>query len=507
MVKNLTVLEEAEERWEEIKNLAEVENIYKTTGDYLEKLGTPSVGAVGGEWMVIGMARSGMTVPAGYFNNVVEFIDEEFNAHPELEQEVKLHSSKSTENSRVILALTAMGIDPTDVEGYNLINGLADMNYVKYQGINGPIWALIALDSHNYKLVSNEVTRDTLIELILSKQLSDGGWTLSGAVSDVDMTAMAVQALAPYYKKDAKVKAAVDNALARLSNVQKDDGSFASVDGKNSESIAQVIVALTALGINPEEDTRFIKKGMSAVDALCEYAVSGGGFKHTPDGNLDGMSTEQGFYALVSYYRLLNNRTSLYDMSDVVLKKGVYDSTAPTLKDQRLAAEAEKLIDNIGEIKLENYSKIEKARKAYDKLTDKQKKLVDNYNKLLEAEDEAVDQVEDLIDKIGEVGYDSATDVEAAKKAYNYLPEYLQKKVSNSDKLKKAEVTLKDLRAEALELIANGKLVLSKSELLELKGNFEEITENTGYDAVLALMRTYARLGEKQQLALKDTDG
>ncbi|MBP1554169.1 MAG: hypothetical protein J6B21_08465, partial [Oscillospiraceae bacterium] len=253
--------------------------------------------------------------------------------------------------------------------------------------------------------------------------------------------------------------------------------------------------------------TRFIKKGMSPVDALCEYAVSGGGFMHTPGTQLDGMSTEQGYYALVSYFRQLGRKTHLYDMSDVTLKKGAYDDKVASAYDYQVANEAEKLIGDIGTVKLENYSKIEKARKAYDKLTAEQKKLVDNYNKLLEAEDEAVDQVEDLIDKIGEVGYDSATDVEAAKKAYNYLPEYLQKKVSNSNKLEKAEVTLKDLRAEALELIANGKLVLSKSELLELKGNFEEITENTGYDAVLALMRTYARLGEKQQLALKDTDG
>jgi len=169
--------------------------------------------------------------------------------------------------------------------------------------------------------------------------------------------------------------------------------------------------------------------------------------------------------------------------------------------------QVEELIDDIRTVSIDTFAKLEKARKAYDELSKEQKTLVENYNTLLEAEDEAVDQVEDYIDKIGEVGYDSSDDIAKAKKVYNALPEYLQKKVSNYDKLKTAEKTFDVMRTEAIELLANGKLVLSKSELLELKGNFEEITENTGYDAVLALMRTYARLGEKQQLALKDTDG
>ena len=510
---DIETLETAENLYKQLINCEKLEEIYNATGNYMASLGTPAVGTTGGEWMTIGLARGNKGLDAvtaqAYLNGVLQYMENEFSKNADLKTAVRLDANKSTDNSRVILALTAAGFDATSVGGYNLFRGLDEMEYVEYQGINGPIWALIALNSHlSYKdELSGDVTEEKLIEAILSAQLSDSGWDLANTAADADMTAMAVQALAPYYDSNAKVKEAVDKALSKLSSMQQSDGSFESIDGKNSESIAQVIVALTALGIDPEQDTRFIKKGMSPVDALCEYAVSGGGFMHTPGTQLDGMSTEQGYYALVSYFRQIGGKTHLYDMSDVTLKKGVYNDTIPSAYDYQVANEAEKLISDIGEVKLENYSKIEKARNAYDKLTAEQKKLVDNYNKLLEAEDKAVDQVKDLIDKIGEVGYDSATDVEAAKKAYNYLPEYLQKKVSNSYKLEKAEVTLKDLRAEALELIANGKLVLSKSELLELKGNFEEITENTGYDAVLALVRTYARLGEKQQLALKDTDG
>lgn len=511
---DIEILETAENLYKQLINGEKLEEIYNDTGDYIASLGTPAVGTTGGEWMVIGLARGNKGLDAvtaqGYLNGVMQYMENEFSKNVDLKTAVRLDVNKSTENSRVIIGLTAAGFDATNVNGYNLFKGLNDMEYIKYQGVNGPIWALIALNSHpSYKdELRGNVTEEKLIEAVLSSQLSDSGWDLANTAADTDMTAMAIQALAPYYDSNTKVKEAVDKALSKLSSMQQTDGSFASIDGKNSESIAQVIVALTALGINSEEDARFIKKGISAVDALCEYAVSGGGFMHTPGTQLDGMSTEQSYYALVSYFRLLNpNQTSLYDMSDVTLKKGVYDDKVASAYDEQVVSEVEKLINDIGKVEQISYYKIEKARKAYDKLNVKQKKLVDNYNKLLEAEDEAVDQVEDLIDKIGEVGYDSSTDVEAAKKAYNYLPEYLKKKVSNYDKLNKAEITLKDLRAEALELIKNGKLVLSKSELLELKGDFEEITENTGYDAVLALMRTYARLGEKQQLALKNTDG
>lgn len=482
------------------------DKVYKAAGDYLEalaKVTTPTVSSTGGEWVVLGLARSGRSVPTGYYNNVEKYIKEN------IDEKGRLHWFKSTDNSRVILALTALGIDPIDVAVYNLVTALGDIDYVKQQGINGPIWALIALDSHNYEISSNNDIKDELVAEILAAQLVDGGWALSGDSADVDMTAMAVQALVPYYKSNTSVKAAVDKAVNTLSAMQNKNGTFSTEDPDSgnivtSESVSQVVVALTALGINPDTDYRFVKNGVSALDALLAFAVNDGkdGFRHLVGGTPNGMATEQAYYALVSYDRMLNDKTSLYDMSDVNL-----GSVSQEEKDAAAAAETEKLISNIGEVKLENYGKIEKARNAYDKLTDKQKKLVDNYNKLIEAEDEAIDQVEDLIDKIGEVGYDSLTNVEAAKKAYNYLPEYLQKKVSNYDKLKNAEITLKDLCAEAVEILSSGKLVLSKSELLELVDSFEAVTENTGYDAVLALMRTYSRLGEKQQLALKGTDG
>ena len=301
--------------------MANLDTIYKTTGDFMATLGTPTVNSTGGEWMVIGLARSGRPVPAGYYDNVVEYVKAKADANE------RLHRAKVTDNARVILALTAIGKDVTNVGGHNLLKGLDNMAYVQTQGINGPIFTLIALDSHNYPTMG-DVTREKLIQVILDAQLTDGGWALSGTKADPDMTAMAIQALAPYYKTNETVKAAVDKALEALSALQRNDGGFGSWGTVNSESCDQVIVALTALGIEPTADSRFIKNGNTVLDALAGFYVTGGGFRHTAGGELNGMATEQGYYALAAYYRFANTQTRLYDMTDVTVQTGSSNTPA-----------------------------------------------------------------------------------------------------------------------------------------------------------------------------------
>lgn len=293
--------------------MANLDTIYKTTGDFMATLGTPTVNSTGGEWMVIGLARSGRTVPAGYYDNVVKYVKANADANE------RLHPTKVTDNARVILALTAIGKDVTNVGGHNLLKGLDSMDYVQAQDINGPIFTLIALDSHNYPTMG-DVTREKLIQVILDAQLNDGGWDLSADKADPDMTAMAIQALAPYYKANETVEAAVDKALEALSALQRTDGGFGSWGTVNSESCAQVIVALTALGIDPTADSRFVKNGHTVLDALAGFYVTGGGFRHAAGGERNDMATEQGYYALAAYYRFLNGQTSLYDMSDVTVQ-------------------------------------------------------------------------------------------------------------------------------------------------------------------------------------------
>lgn len=341
LVENYGVLEAAEARLSGETAVITAESRYKATGEYIQSLGTPSVGPIGGEWGVLGLARSGLIVPGleDYCQKALEFIRQSIDPAT-----MRLHSAKSTDNSRMILALTAIGKDATNIDGYNLVAGLSDLDYVTYQGNNGPIWALIALDSGNYP-ASGTATRQALVEELLRVQTSDGGWAVTGSKADTDMTGMALQALAPYYKTNEQVRAAVDKAIDKLSQMQQADGSFCADYGDGnpvatSESIAQVITGLTALGIDPATDPRFVKSGGSALDALLRYYVDGGGFRHLPEGERDGMATEQGYYALTAYFRFRNGETALYDMTDVLDKGGDYaDTPAPSATIPKAAPE------------------------------------------------------------------------------------------------------------------------------------------------------------------------
>lgn len=317
---------------------------YLTTAAYLQQLPTPQVGSIGGEWLVIGLQRAGMLpeeMAKGYYQNVIKMVTENGSA--------KLHRSKSTENARVILALTAIGKDVTDVAGHNLLEPLADFNYVKKQGVNGPVWTLIAFDSLAYDIplipdVKVQTTRELLIQTILDSQSPGGGWDIAGKYADPDMSGMAIQALAPYYNTDQNVKAAVDDALLVLSENQQTDGSFNSLNAGSPESSAQMITALAALQIHPETDSRFIKNGNSAVTHLMSFAVQNG-FAHTDDGEYNQMSTEQSFYALTALRRMEEGKFSLYDMCDLLTeydvnldgKVNIIDATAV----QRYIAELE----------------------------------------------------------------------------------------------------------------------------------------------------------------------
>lgn len=293
---------------------------YRETEAYLQTQGAPTAGSIGGEWAVIGLSRAGLLsdeAAQSYEITVEDYVKQADSG--------RIDRAKSTENSRTILGLTAAGYDASNVAGVDLTSGLSDMNYLRIQGLNGPIWALIALDCHSYDIPQcaeggEQTTREGLVAEILTSQCGDGGWTLAGDTADVDMTAMALTALAAY-KDDAEVKAAVDAALVYLSDAQQEDGGFMSWGTANSESCAQVIVALTALGIDPAADARFAKAGGTAIDALCAFACEGGGFRHSDEQTEpDGMATEQGFYALAAYDRFRQGQTRLFDMTDIEVK-------------------------------------------------------------------------------------------------------------------------------------------------------------------------------------------
>ena len=305
----------------------DIDKIISDTIEYVyETVKSPQFGSIGGEWTVIALARSNTKIPPKYYQDYYNGIEEYVRS-----KQGVLHKRKYTEYSRLILSLTAIGKNPQDVAGYNLLVPLGDYKKTIWQGINGAIWALISLDSGNYEIPKNpeaeiQATREMYVEHILSCQLGDGGWSLLGRsksaddgkiTSDPDITAMAVQALSKYQDMP-RVKDAIDKALGTMSENQDEKGGFSSWGCENSESCVQMIVALCELGISID-DTRFVKNDYTIIDNLLCYYNEGKGFKHTlEEDNSNLMATEQALYGLIAYQRMISKKSSLYKMDDVI---------------------------------------------------------------------------------------------------------------------------------------------------------------------------------------------
>ena len=308
------------------------EKIFEKTGDYLyQTVKEPAYGAIGGEWTMYGLAEAGYEMSDSYIQTYKKSVETAVEKGKGV-----LHSRKYTEYSRVILAYTALGLDPTNIKGYSMVEKLADFDSVVWQGVNGPIFALQALDAGNYQIpkvegIKNLTTRQKLIDYILKEQLADGGWALTGGKADPDLTGMALTALAPYYKQS-KVKKAIDKAVNRLSYLQEKNGGFESWGTSNLESCAQVLNGLLSVGINPNTDSRFKKSGNSVLDGMMDfYDETSGGFRHVnqPSGGytpvVNVMATEQAYYALAHFFQIVPSQSSLSTVTSP--KKGTLKAT------------------------------------------------------------------------------------------------------------------------------------------------------------------------------------
>lgn len=367
---------------------------YLLNNKFLENAGDSA-----GDWYPIGIGRIGY--PDDYDAYLAVILDR--ISHRYFEDD-KLSDTKATEFHRISLAVLSMGGDPTNIgkdKKGNPINLIADGTYNRkktkslgVQGINGWIWGLITLDSMRYVVPEDSsYTRDEIIEEIIKKQLSDGGFSLEGGESDTDITAMAIQALAPYYnseqvytytqkatkKKVSKtVRQVVDEALETLSKFQLDDGDFESWGAENSESTAQVLVTLSTLGVDPINDKRFIKNGNTLLDGIMKYKMEDGGFLHSktydsenpsskPDES-NSMASEQVLYSFASLCRYNNGFRSLYDFRDEMDEKT--KSQVNSVK---------KSIDNLSEGDVE---KVKEVFSEYLKIPISERSYVYNYYKL-----------------------------------------------------------------------------------------------------------------------------
>lgn len=284
----------------------------------------PVVSYLFGEWAVLGQARAKVPLSdayiQAYYDKVVAYVRKNMGADGVL-RDPESHNPVITDNERIALALTAIGKDPANVGGESLLKALQNKDIMKVTDtsdtdINGLVMGLLALNSRNY-------TSDTswLVQAVLAQQNEDGSWSASAdtkPASDVDMTAMALQALAPYYKDGGNetVNHAVNKALQWLSDKYKGTGYT------SAESCAQVVIALSALNLDANTDARFTKtvegKTLSVLGNLLQYRVAeNGGFKHQfADKAVNEMATEQALCAMAAYARFTEKANALYDMTD-----------------------------------------------------------------------------------------------------------------------------------------------------------------------------------------------
>lgn len=244
---------------------------------------------VSSEWYVFALAQYGKYDFSSYENALLKYLSE---------------NEVASASSRIKYALVLISVGSTNEYIINTLN-----NSIGKQGIMSWVYGLHILNNGYF---SEEHTVESVVDKLISIQLSDGGWALTGTNADVDITSMVIQALAPYYSADYEVKNAVDDALLLLSSRQKADGDFASYGVNNPESTAQVLVALSSLGIDCSTDERFIKNGNTLFDAIAIYRTDDGGYSHTLGGKINGNATVQVFYSLIAYRRMQQGKNALY---------------------------------------------------------------------------------------------------------------------------------------------------------------------------------------------------
>ena len=383
LVSNYSRLTDAEKALEDLGTTAIYEEYLSNVLEYVKlETSNPSLGSTYGEWAVLAEARGNVSASVWYDKYLSNIAKSVASMNGKLDNTST--QTKHTEYSRVILALTALGEDATKFTGsngtvYNLVEPLFEKNGSTYrvseQGNNGTAFALIALDSGNYyDNATGTTARNAWIKSLCDAQINNGAWGIDTDFpgSNVDMTAMVVQALAPYCSTNATVKAAVDKAVKWLSAEYQKTGNYGS-----SESAAQVIVALSALGIDAKTDSRFQHNGISVLSNFLSYAdPNSKGFLHDkqPNSTVNQMASEQAAYTLVAYDRYVNGSKRLYDMSDVTKRE---NADAQAVID---------MINQIGYVDESSYNAIAEARNAYNKLSAADKEKVTNYNTLTAAE-------------------------------------------------------------------------------------------------------------------------
>lgn len=434
----------------------------KKAESYLQKTVTsPVVNTLSGEWSVLAMARDGYLTD--YARNA--YLTELYKTLQD--KKGILHHVKYTEYSRVVIALSALNISPTSVNGYNLLEPLADFKKVSGQGINGSSSALIALDTKKYEIPElkngkTQTTRDALIADILGKEIEGGGWALSGNIADPDVTAMTIQSLVPYMSRN-DVNAAVNRGIEKLAALQDADGGyssdFISESGnpvKNLESSAQVVIALSAVDASLIQQEKFMKNGKTLLDELLRYQKEDGSFCHVIGEKSDAMATDQGTLALLAWSRAMNGQTRLYDMTDLGSSQEGGESQEETK--EKVDAFRKKMEELPQQITIAEKDKVFSLKTELDLMKNFEEK--EKFKTLLNAYVSEIEQQEKAVKKLDEriwneinplnITLKSQNTVEELSNDLQNIPEANRGYLERLEDLKKAQIIIHKLQEGVL---------------------------------------------------------
>lgn len=453
-----------------MKGLSDVEKTRKSSTQealkkaesYLQKTVTsPVVNTLSGEWSVLAMARDGYLTD--YARNA--YLTELYKTLQD--KKGILHHVKYTEYSRVVIALSALNISPTSVNGYNLLEPLADFKKVSGQGINGSSFALIALDTKKYEIPElkngkTQTTRDALIADILGREIEGGGWALSGNIADPDVTAMTIQSLVPYMSRN-DVNAAVNRGIEKLAALQDADGGyssdFISESGnpvKNLESSAQVVIALSAVDASLIQQEKFMKNGKTLLDELLRYQKEDGSFCHVIGEKSDAMATDQGTLALLAWSRAMNGQTRLYDMTDLGSSQEGGESQEETK--EKVDAFRKKMEELPQQITIAEKDKVFSLKTELDLMKNFEEK--EKFKTLLNAYVSEIEQQEKAVKKLDEriwneinplnITLKSQNTVEELSNDLQNIPEANRGYLERLEDLKKAQIIIHKLQEGVL---------------------------------------------------------
>ena len=456
--------------------------------------------AYGDEWTIFPLLRAGVGIGESdrllYLTSVKKVLDSD-------------RPLQQTDYARIILTLTAMGIDARDFMGIDVTERLCNVPGFFHKTSNQLMWALLALDSHDYPIPAHAgFTRETILTELLRYQKSDGSFSLSKedpvGGNYTDMTAMMLQALAKYQHRP-EIRTAIDRAVHYLMGRMDGNCGFVNEGGENSCTAAQVITGLTAVGQDPSDPAcGFVLNGGNMLTRLEVFRVPDGFALLAGGEQADLMSLQQVTYALESYRRLISGSKGLYDLTDVTVRgmgseeaddravadvvigqidaltdgsdfHAVYavrqhyngltaaqkalvtnldklEAAEKRLEDQKAAQRVIDRINRIGDpITLKDEGLIGLARESYDALTPEQKSLVSNYAALQAAESVMIDlltakRVEEMIAALPEkISVKDREAVAAAHQAYEALSAAQKELVPNEARLRKAAADLRKL--------------------------------------------------------------